>query len=264
MVSIEEIKSYHNKEDDDKLTFRIKLLRFTGAYIAKLLLYTPITGNQVSFLMGVLSVIIGVLFSFGEFWYSIIAFIVLLLQLNLDAVDGLIARYRKAASIRGPFVDLVVHSVTGPLIFFGLAVGVFRNTNNLIFLIFGMLAGLFSYLEASVQYLKHQVVIMKLMDYANGEKLGELEGKELEIRSTEADKSERFIFWKKIVRKLLSYLSFLYIPLILFPAIIFNFTQWLLVFYGIALPIKWLVNLIYEFKMDYKYLEYLFKPYKPK
>ena len=214
--------------------------------------------------MGFLAFIICILFSFGKFWYSIVGIALLFFQINLDYIDGLIARYRNAASINGIFGDAIVHSITEPLVFFGLTLGVFKNTGNIYFLIFGILAALFSFLASSVQHIKHQVLVIKLMQYAQGKKLEELKGKRLEIISTEEGKDKKFLFLKNIIKQILFYLTFRFVPFILIFAIIFNFTKWLLVFYGIALPIKWLITVFYEFKMDYKSLEFLFKPYQPK
>jgi len=269
MVVIKEIKGYFHFENDienegGKPSPLVKLNRFFAPYVAKLFLYTPITGNQVSFLMIFLAFVICVLFSFGKFWYSVTGVVLLFFQIHLDYIDGLIARYKGVPSLRGVFLDLVMHSVTGPLVFMGLTVGVFKNTNSMFFLIFGMLATIFSFLATAVKDLKDEAFMIKLKRYAEGKRLYELKGKKLEIVSPEEGKSKQFLFWKRSIRYIFLYLTFIYVPFVLIFSVLFNFTQWILVFYGIAFSIRWLIILIYEFDIDYKCLEFLFKPYKPK
>tara|TARA_Y100000034_G_C6853495_1_gene387490 strand:+ start:62 stop:787 length:726 start_codon:yes stop_codon:yes gene_type:complete len=234
---------------------------FFAAYVAKILLYTPISANQLSFFMGVLAVIAGVLFAFGEFWYSILALFLIFFQENLDYIDGLIARYRGTSSMRGIFVDLLIHSITASLTFFGLAIGVFRNTGEIMFFIFGGLAAIFTVLASYIHPLKNQALIIKLKEYASGKRLEELDGKDFEVKS-EVGKEESKFSLKSLVREGMVYLTFRYTTFVLIFSIIFDFTQWVLVFYGIFLPLKWFVLMMYEFKADYKSLEYLFKPYK--
>ena len=258
MPKLKEIKEHFNKDVNPNL------IRFfskkTAPYLAKLILYTSITGNQVSFFMGILAVIASILLSFGEFWYVLIGVLLLYFQRNLDDVDGLIARYHGKASIRGIYVDLVVSSMTGPLAYLGLSIGIFKVTGNLWFLTFGMLAAIFSYMGESVQHLKNQGLVMKLIQYSKGEKLQDLEGKIFTKTKTESKQKT----WKTYAAKIFEWLTFYYSLFLLLPAVIFNVTHWYLIFYGIALPLKWLILALYEFKTGYKHLEYLFKPYQIK
>ena len=100
-------------------------------YITRALLHTPITANQVTIGMILLGVAAGTLFIFGNYWYSIIGVVLLLLAYILDRVDGEIARYRKATSIRGNFLDNLYHDIVKPYIFIGIAFGVYANFHTI-------------------------------------------------------------------------------------------------------------------------------------
>ena len=81
-------------------------------YITKILLYTKISANQVTFL-NVLVKIAGALLLIREPIFGVI-----LLQLGyiLDRVDGEIARYRKSASLTGRYWDVVSSYITEPFV----------------------------------------------------------------------------------------------------------------------------------------------------
>jgi len=256
MPTIKEIRSYYNKDAGPNIIRNLS--RATAAYWARILLYTSITGNQVSLIMGILAIISSILFAFGSYGYILTGVILLYLQRNLDDVDGLIARYRGSASMRGIYVDLIISTMTGPLTYMGLTLGVFKMTNSIIFLTFGLLATAFSLLAESPPYLKHQGLVMKLIQYSRGEKLDDLKNKSFKESPLTAKKQE---LWKKYATKSL---GFYYSLFLLLPLAIFDLTPWYLVFYGITLPLKWLVLTFYEFKTSYNHLEYLFKPYQPK
>lgn len=98
-----------------------------------LLLHTPVTANQVTFL----SLIIGVLGSLLLALSGPLAFFggVFLLQLwyLLDHVDGQIARYRQTASLSGRFYDFIVHHVIHAMVVLNLGLyNFFRGGNSLL------------------------------------------------------------------------------------------------------------------------------------
>jgi len=118
------------------------LVRPVSIYITKVLLYTPISANQVTILGLLFGIAAGTLFIFGNYWYSIIGALLLHLTIVLDDVDGEVAHYRGTSSLRGGYLDDANHFITNPYIFVGIAFGVYANFHNIEALIFGFSASL--------------------------------------------------------------------------------------------------------------------------
>ncbi len=102
---------------------------------------TPLSANHVTIIQEIFGIIGGVLFACGRFVYGAI-----FLQLGfiMDNSDGEVARWKNQQSERGKFLDLVGHMVVIPFYFFGLGLGLYLQQGNIITLIMGLLAGLFS------------------------------------------------------------------------------------------------------------------------
>ena len=116
------------------------LLRPITIYITRALLHTPITANQVTSLNILLGVAAATFFIFGNYWYSIIGIALLLWAKVIDTVDGEIARYRKATSIRGNFLDDLYHDIVKPYMFIAIAFGVYANFHTITAFILGFSA----------------------------------------------------------------------------------------------------------------------------
>ena len=111
-------------------------------YITKVLLYTPVTANQVSVLRVLVGIGAGVLFVFGSYWYSIAGALVLFLSYALDFVDGEIARYRGTTSVKGEYYDDLGHDIIYPVLFICMSFGVYRNFHDVLIFAFGCSAAL--------------------------------------------------------------------------------------------------------------------------
>jgi phosphatidylglycerophosphate synthase len=114
--------------------------RAISIHITRILLHTPVTANQVTVGMILLGVAAGTLFTFGNYWLSIIGIILLLAAYILDRVDGEIARYRKATSIQGNFLDDLYHDIVKPYIFIGISFGIYANFHTITAFILGFSA----------------------------------------------------------------------------------------------------------------------------
>lgn len=117
-------------------------LRDAALPVTWLLLHTPVTAHQVTFV----SLIIGLI---GTCFFMIKgtgAFLTgcLLLQLwyYLDHVDGQIARYRKSVSLTGRFFDFMTHHIIHGAVIFPLGFYAYRVTGNSFFAIWGFFASL--------------------------------------------------------------------------------------------------------------------------
>ena len=83
--------------------------RRISIYFTKILLITGFTANQVTVLALAMSIISGILLSFGDPFHSVIGALLFQVRNILDCVDGEIARYRGSASISGEYLELLVH-----------------------------------------------------------------------------------------------------------------------------------------------------------
>jgi phosphatidylglycerophosphate synthase len=95
--------------------------RNISIYFTKFFIKLGLTANQVT--------VLNLLFTFGGV-YSLftknylIAFVLYQLYFIIDCSDGELARYYNTASGRGLFLDRMVHVVSEPLLFLGLASGI--------------------------------------------------------------------------------------------------------------------------------------------
>lgn len=108
--------------------------------IAVLLSKTTVTPNQVSFISIMSSVIAGIFFSFGEWKYLAVGYLFLQLAFLMDHVDGNLARYAKKSSAFGNWVDEISNKLHKFFFIIGLSIGVFRSTNNYLYLVLGSVA----------------------------------------------------------------------------------------------------------------------------
>jgi len=115
------------------------VVRPYSIYITKILLYTPITANQVS-LFGMIIGICGAFsIGYGTFRSGVVGVILLQFSYLLDCIDGEIARYRKQSSVNGIFIDFLGHRILIPLMFLGATFMIYMNTQNIFMLIVGIL-----------------------------------------------------------------------------------------------------------------------------
>lgn len=240
--------------------FRVRIWRVPSIYVTKLFLYTPITANQVTMLMIFLGFVISFLFSFGSYWYSVAAAILIEVVYLLDAVDGEVARYKKQPSITGVFLDIILHLANMAVPFIGITIGVYRMNPGLDVVALGLLATLFTLANLDIQPLKHHALFMELIHYAKGEKRYKPK-EQNEVKEYIKPKKENLL--KKVFKTVINpfYDNFL-MGNIIFAATVFNKLYWVLVFYGLTFPVIWLIKLVYEYKAGYAGYEYLLKPYK--
>lgn len=140
------------------------VVRPFSIYITKILLYTPITANQVS-LIGMIFGICGAFaIGYGTVQSGIIGVMLLQFGYLLDCIDGEIARYYKQSSVNGIFIDFLGHRIVIPLIFLGAAFMIYMNNQNIYMLIIGILGA-----EASSSPLNtvKRNVIMSLSIHSN-------------------------------------------------------------------------------------------------
>ena len=102
---------------------------------------TPISANQVTILQEILGITGAILFGFGRF---ILGSLFLQLGYILDCSDGEVARWKNQQSESGKFLDLIGHMIVIPFYYFGLGLGLYFKTGQIIVIIAGFLAALFT------------------------------------------------------------------------------------------------------------------------
>jgi len=108
----------------------------------RLLVRTNITPNQLTWFWGLLLVFASLLFLIDCPWLWVFASILWVLGLALDYTDGDIARCKNKFSKRGAFLDLVIHSVTFPMFFICIGLGVYYQYGNVMSVVLGTIAGI--------------------------------------------------------------------------------------------------------------------------
>ena len=102
---------------------------------------TPLSANHVTIIQEIFGIIGAILFVYGRF---VLGAIFLQLGFIMDNSDGEVARWKNQQSESGKFLDLIGHMVVIPFYFFGLGLGLYLLYGDVITLIAGFLAGLFS------------------------------------------------------------------------------------------------------------------------
>lgn len=265
MPTIKELRKICQNPDDTNVdsSFRVKVLRFFSIYITRLLINTPITSNQISLSTIFVIIIAAFLFSTGDRILSTLAIILIFLFMVLDCVDGEVARYKKSMSVNGLFVELLPEIIFLPILYAGITIGVFRNHESLLFLIFGVSAIIFSFYNGIIQYIKHEAIFSKLIDYSQGEIPDETN----EI--VESTKSQKPYKNKKTPLRKLFQLVFPWIQgssstFIMFIAAAFNYLDVFLFIYGILLPLFTIIIIHHEIKIGTHPWHYLFESFSKK
>ena len=165
--SIKELREICYKDSKGKrplymewVTMRISI------YVTKLLLYTPISADQVTIGMVLLAILGSVLMAFGTLKLMLIGILIIHFTVILDNVNGEVARYRKEGSMMGTFLEQYYHELSVPLIFFSFGFGTFLQTGFKSILIFGFLCAIFSR-STVLSALKSAVVKNAIRDRTN-------------------------------------------------------------------------------------------------
>jgi len=216
-------KAKKNGETLDKHPY-IWLLRWISIPFVKLLLYTPITANQIT-LIGVLFVVFSVIpFSEGSLIYGFVGVLFLFLGQFGDALDGPVARCKKQLSeLPCHYLTHFYHQGAVSFIFVGIGLGVFRNTSALIYLYAGFMAGFFHLLTVYIFELRTAL----LLEYDHNKFKKVHDGSKIFIQS----KFQRFV------------LNIFVFPVIHIKGIIllsylFGVVDWLILFFGLFLPLR--------------------------
>ncbi len=113
--------------------------KISGA-ISRRLLATPITPNQITVFVTLLGLYSGFCFAQPGYRPKVIGSILFLWTSILDGCDGEIARAKKMISKIGGWLDLWGDNVVHVAVFYGVGVGLFRDTDKVMYLKLGWAA----------------------------------------------------------------------------------------------------------------------------
>ena len=117
-----------------QLDFRLN--RVFSNPLARLLLKTPLTPNQVTCLSLLAGITSGCLFSYGDYLHSVAAAAFYVLAALLDNCDGEIARTKGLMSVFGGWFDIGADLIADTAIFTGIALSMLGNGDDKNILIF--------------------------------------------------------------------------------------------------------------------------------
>jgi phosphatidylglycerophosphate synthase len=223
-ISLREIKEKYNYSASDTWYARIVCRKFSP-FFTWVFYRTPITPNQITFLMILTGIAGGIFLAIPGYYNGLIGILFLQLFLVLDCVDGEIARSKQIFSTKGKFLDLIANDIVLVSIFTGL---IFKFQNYMaaiagfLAIIFFLMSKLFPFYAKGVdekltgEYLKPLIFNSKL-------------------------KSAVFLFIKNITLPPT-------IILILTVAVVARFSIYVTFFYGIFFIFYYLISLILRLK----------------
>ena len=113
--------------------------RPAALYITWVLIHTPVTAHQVTFIALSVAVAGAICFTFGTPGYFLVAVLLWQFWYLLDHVDGQIARYRRSVSLEGVFYDFVMHHVVNLIMGFAIGYGCYRASHKASAIILGFI-----------------------------------------------------------------------------------------------------------------------------
>lgn len=238
-LSLKEIRDICYTPQKRKLPFLRRLFyREPSFLITKLLLYTSITGNQVTFVSLIIGLIVVYLFSLGNYVESVMGGLLLYFFFLFDQIDGNIARIRKEASPLGQYYDRLVHRILEPLIFIALGYGLYKKSGEIYFLLIGILIALSILWIYSFMSEKYRVFW------------------EIKLKRKEEEKKKRKKSLLNLLKKIYDLTGFLFrmpsLIIIILIFVILDYVHILLYFYAIFMPLIALGTFIYETRIRFK------------
>jgi len=245
-----------------KYSIRLKIYRFFSIFITRIFIETPITANQITVFSIIVGLVSAVFFAFGNYFYSLIAALILLSIEYWDCWDGEIARYKGISSLKGVYIDGIAHTLISPTIFAGITLGVFISTNKIIFLVFGILSIIFSALLPLIQGTKDSKFLYKLMGFSKGHGLIDLPPKKEHIIENKVPVKPSFL--KVVLKRGYNFFKFTFLKYIIALAAILELLPYLLIIFGIVYPLLWLLFFVREANSGTDNYNHLIDPYRPK
>jgi len=235
--SIGELRKICQDLEKDKRNGHIYAYYVAGRisiYITRLLLYTRITPNQVTFLNVLVKLAGAVIF----IQRSVVGVILLQLGYILDRVDGEIARYRKTRSLRGRYWDIISSYITEPFVL--LCLGIRTHYYAL-----GILASFSLFLKGLAEAVKYELIYERVLRASDPDFVVR------PVKSTEGNSAQpcgKRKLKQKICNAVFGSMGIVnIITLLAFAEYLFgvNLLRYPMVFYAVFLPYFWM-KMIYN------------------
>jgi len=247
---------------DDELYARL-ITRKISAVFTRLIIMTPLTANQITLFDIFLGLLAAILFTNGNYYQSIIAALVLQLWYVFDCVDGEVARLKSQSSIKGLYLDYIGHDLVQPAVFIGIGFGVFNSKDqifmtilngNLWLLFLAFMAAYFSQLlynpKSNIIRTAMSMLSSKMQDKYSLT-ISTVKHGEDQVNNKKSGRLTLIGRIKILYSKMSFIFTYPFIMNLLFFAAIFKLLVYVIVFYGVALPILWLFSVKSGYKYDY-------------
>lgn len=126
-----------SRKKNEELTGIVKIIRTISYYLTPPFIFLRIKANNITYLMIFTGIISSLLMLLGQPLYYALAFLFMLIHIELDFIDGNVARYFNQTSKKGVFLDSIGHLITNMLIWSCAGIGLFLLNENLIYIIIG-------------------------------------------------------------------------------------------------------------------------------
>lgn len=229
-VPIDELRRICQEPTKYNWHWYAKLGRKASIYFTKLFLKLGISANQVTLINIVVGVIAALLFSIGNYWYSISGAILLHLWLILDMADGEVARYNNKTSILGEKLDDTGSDLVSSLLYFSIGFGISKN--------FFDVSGIFNIFSNSFPIiLGFALSVSNLMLILSRLRM-EMLGPSVNIHFEAIKHKARFVA---------NFFEQHNILVVITIGAIFNLLFEVILFYGISMPLVWLIIVYVRF-----------------
>ena len=122
--------------------------------MAKILVRTEITPNQITTMGILISIVAGGFFALGEWKYLVIGAVLIQFVLISDMLDGKVARYKKLGTPFGEWYDGIANKIFKYFLFLGATIGAYKISGNPLILIVGAIAIFNMTMIAFILYIK--------------------------------------------------------------------------------------------------------------
>lgn len=110
--------------------------RNISLFFTKRLVHTGITPNQITLLGMSIGLTGAFLISLPSYWTQLIGSLLFLFCVIVDGMDGEVARLKLKESIFGHYLDIITDNIVHVAIFIGMGYGLYKRTNDTLYLYF--------------------------------------------------------------------------------------------------------------------------------
>jgi len=237
MESIKELRNICQKPVVAENGWYVRFfVRKVSIHFTWIFLNTPITANQISFLMILLGTIGGFSFILRGYTGALIGTILLQLYLILDCADGEVARYKSQCSLKGKYLDYIANDIVHVALFAGLTIRTLNSSCEAF--------NTFSSHDSVIAVCGVSAITFPLLYKIVVYYVKEIRG-EFILLSDSALKNEKCAPLKSFLRSILHPINVINIACI---CALLDLLPFILIGYGVIFPLSWILSIIFRFK----------------